>query len=310
MSDDPVESAPPAATRCGFVAIIGAPNAGKSTLVNALVGTKVSIVSHKVQTTRVPIRGIAIDGVSQIVFIDTPGIFHPRRRLDRAMVNAAWGGAGDADTVALLVDAVRGIDDEVDRILTKLANVRMPKLLVLNKVDKIADKDQLLPLTAELTQRGGFDRVFMISALDGRGVQDFKSYLAALVPEGPWHYPADDVSDAPMRLFASELTREKIYKYLHEELPYATTVETTSWKTLKSGGVRIEQTIYVERDSQRAIVLGQGGQTIKRISQEARSELGKILDEEVHLFLFVKVRENWGSDPERYREMGLDFPKE
>ncbi len=310
MSDDPVESAPPAATRCGFVAIIGAPNAGKTTLVNALVGTKVSIVSHKVQTTRVPIRGIAIDGVSQIVFIDTPGIFHPRRRLDRAMVNAAWGGAGDADTVALLVDAVRGIDDEVDRILTKLANVRMPKLLVLNKVDKIADKDQLLPLTAELTQRGGFDRVFMISALDGRGVQDFKSYLAALVPEGPWHYPADDVSDAPMRLFASELTREKIYKYLHEELPYATTVETTSWKTLKSGGVRIEQTIYVERDSQRAIVLGQGGQTIKRISQEARSELGKILGEEVHLFLFVKVRENWGSDPERYREMGLDFPKE
>ncbi len=310
MSDDPQAVVSPAATRCGFVAIIGAPNAGKSTLVNALVGTKVSIVSHKVQTTRVPIRGIAIDGVSQIVFIDTPGIFQPRRRLDRAMVDAAWGGAGDADTVALLVDAVRGIDDEVDRILTKLANVRMPKLLVLNKVDKIADKDQLLPLTAELTQRGGFDRVFMISALDGRGVQDFKSYLAALVPEGPWHYPADDVSDAPMRLFASELTREKIYKYLHEELPYATTVETTSWKTLKSGGVRIEQTIYVERDSQRAIVLGQGGQTIKRISQEARSELGKILGEEVHLFLFVKVRENWGSDPERYREMGLDFPKE
>lgn len=297
-------------TRCGFVAVIGAPNAGKSTLVNAMVGAKVSIVSHKVQTTRVPVRGIAIEGSSQLVFIDTPGIFRPKRRLDRAMVEAAWGGAQDADLVVLLVDAVRGVDEDLERILEKLAASPHPTLLVLNKVDRVPDKDQLLPLIARLAERRPFERVFLISALDGNGVADLKRYLAERMPAGPWHYPEDEISDAPLRLLAAELTREKIYQYLHEELPYATTVETTDWKAFKNGSVRIEQTIYVERDSQKSIVLGKGGQTIKRISSESRNELARILEHEVHLFLFVKVRENWGSDPERYREIGLEFPKD
>lgn len=296
--------------RCGFIAIIGAPNAGKSTLVNALVGAKVSIVSHKVQTTRVPVRGIAIDGPSQLVFIDTPGIFQPKRRLDRAMVDAAWGGAHDADVVALMVDAAKGMDEDVKRILGRLADTKLPKLLILNKVDRVTDKDWMLPLVKQLTERITFDRVFMISALDGSGVADLKSHLASLMPLGPWHYPEDEISDAPLRMLASEITREKIYKYLHEELPYSATVETSDWKNFKNGSVRIEQTIYVERDSQKAIVLGKGGQTIKRISSESRAELSKIIENDVHLFLFVKVRENWGSDPERYREMGLDFPKD
>lgn len=296
--------------RCGFIAVIGAPNAGKSTLVNALVGTKVSIVSHKVQTTRVPLRGIAIEGDSQLVFIDTPGIFQPKRRLDRAMVDAAWGGAFDADIVVLMVDAAKGADEDVTRILDKLAASALPKILVLNKVDRVSDKDTMLPLVARLSEHMTFDRVFMISALDGSGVTDLKSYLAGRMPPGPWHYPEDEISDAPLRLLAAEITREKIYQYLHEELPYATTVETTDWKTFKNGSVRIEQTIYVERDSQKSIVLGKGGQTIKKISSQSRAELARILEHDVHLFLFVKVRGNWGSDPERYREMGLDFPKE
>jgi GTP-binding protein Era len=309
-AQDAISGADGLPTRCGFVAVIGAPNAGKSTLVNHMVGAKVSIVSHKVQTTRVPVRGIAIEAKSQMVFIDTPGIFRPKRRLDRAMVDAAWGGAHDADIVALIVDAAKNIEEDLERILDKLAGAPHSKILILNKVDRVSDKDRLLPLIAKLSERQTFDRVFLISALDGNGVADLKQYLADRMPLGPWHYPEDEISDAPLRLLAAELTRERIYKYLHEELPYAATVETTDWKTFKNGSVRIEQTIYVERDSQKAIVLGKGGQTVKKISSESRNELAKIIEHDVHLFLFVKVRENWGSDPERYREMGLDFPKD
>lgn len=296
-------------TRCGFIAIIGAPNAGKSTLVNTLVGAKVTIVSHKVQTTRVPVRGIAIAGQSQLIFMDTPGIFRPRRRLDRAMVEAAWGGAGEADVVALIVDAQKGLDSDVDEIVEKMKGLTAPRILLVNKVDRIGDKSQLLSLTAELTQRIDFERVFMISALNSAGVDDLKAYLASAVPEGPWHYPEDDISDAPVRMLASEITRERIYHWLHEELPYAITVETTDWKVLRNKSVRIEQTIFVERDSQKSIVLGKQGRTIKQISSEARQEISQIIEQPVHLFLFVKVREGWEGDPERYREMGLPFPK-
>jgi GTPase len=303
---DPVQDA--SDTRCGFIAVIGAPNAGKSTLVNALVGAKVSIVSHKVQTTRMPIRGIAIEGKSQLVFIDTPGIFKPRRRLDRAMVHAAWGGAGDADLVVVLIDAAKGVSDEVDAILGKLKDVRSKPLLALNKIDRVK-KEQLLEQAADLNARIPFAATFMISALNGSGIDDLKRYLAAHVPLGPWHYPADEISDAPLRLMASEITREKIYERLHQELPYQATVETTDWKE-KKDGVRIEQTIFVARDSQRSIVLGKGGSMIKQLSTQARKELSQILEKPVHLFLFVKVREGWEDDPERYREQGLDFPKD
>ncbi len=295
--------------RCGFIAIIGAPNAGKSTLVNRLVGAKVSIVSHKVQTTRVPVRGIAIADNSQLVFIDTPGIFDPKKRLDRAMVDAAWGGAGDADIVALLVDAQKGIFDAVERIIARLAQTQRKAILVLNKVDRVSDKGRLLALAADLNERFAFAETFMISAEDGAGVDDLKAYFAANVPPGPWHYPEDEISDAPLRLLAAEITREKIYRLLHDELPYAITVETTDWKDLKSGAARIEQTIFVERDSQKSIVLGKGGRTIKQISQAARAEIKDIIERDAHLFLFVKVRESWKDDPERYREMGLEFPK-
>ena len=303
---EPVQDA--SDTRCGFVAVIGAPNAGKSTLVNALVGAKVSIVSHKVQTTRMPIRGIAIEGKSQIVFIDTPGIFKPRRRLDRAMVHAAWGGAGDADLVVMLIDAAKGTSEEVEAILGKLKDIKTKPLLALNKVDRVK-KEQLLEQASDLNARIPFAATFMISALNGSGVADLKRYLAAHVPPGPWHYPADEISDAPLRLMASEITREKMYERLHEELPYQATVETTDWKE-KKDGVRIEQTIFVARDSQRSIVLGKGGSMIKQLSMQARKELAEILEKPVHLFLFVKVREGWGDDPERYRQMGLEFPKE
>ena len=302
------EPAPGAETRCGFVAVIGAPNAGKSTLVNALVGAKVSIVSHKVQTTRMPLRGIAIEGASQLVFIDTPGIFAPRRRLDRAMVEAAWGGAGDADIVVLMIDAAKGIDEDVERILAKLEGRRTPNILALNKVDRVK-KERLLELAQACNARLPFAETFMISALTGDGVADLKSHLARSVAPGPWHYPADEVSDAPLRVMAAEITREKIYERLHDELPYQATVETTSWLE-KGKAVRIEQTIFVERDSQKAIVLGHGGRTIKQLSMQARLELTAILERPVHLFLFVKVRENWGDDPERYRDMGLAFPKD
>ena len=302
------EPAPGAETRCGFIAVIGAPNAGKSTLVNALVGAKVSIVSHKVQTTRMPLRGIAIEGTSQLVFIDTPGIFAPRRRLDRAMVEAAWGGAGDADIVVLMIDAAKGIDEDVERILAKLQGRHAPLILALNKVDRVK-KERLLELAQACNARGSFTATFMISALTGDGVADLKSHLARSVAPGPWHYPADEVSDAPLRVMAAEITREKIYERLHDELPYQATVETTSWLE-KGKAVRIEQTIFVERDSQKAIVLGHGGRTIKQLSMQARLELTQILERPVHLFLFVKVRENWGDDPERYRDMGLAFPKD
>jgi GTPase len=298
-----------ASRRCGFIALIGAPNAGKSTLINALVGTKVTIVSHKVQTTRTLLRGIAIEGDAQLVFIDTPGIFAPKRRLDRAMVASAWTGAHDADLVGVLIDAKRGIDAEAGTLLDGLAAVSQPKVLLLNKVDLI-DKPALLALTQVANARTDFRATFMISALTGDGVADLKRWLAAELPAGPWHYPEDQITDAPLRQLAAEITREKLYLRLHQELPYQSTVETTSWQERKDGSVRIEQTIFVERDSQRKIVLGKGGQTIKAIGAEARREIADVIEQPVHLFLFVKVREGWGNDPERYREMGLEFPKE
>jgi GTPase len=294
-------------TSCGFIAVIGAPNAGKSTLVNSLVGAKVAIVNRKVQTTRATLRGIAVVGTSQLVFIDTPGIFAPRRRLDRAMVDAAWGGAGDADQVLLVVDAAKGIDEDVERILGKLQGGKT-QLLALNKIDRVK-KERLLDLAAELNARAAFAKTFMISALSGDGVEDLKGYLARSVAPGPWHYPEDEISDAPMRVMAAEITREKMYDRLHEELPYQAAVETTAWLEQKNG-VRIEQTIFVERDSQKRIVLGKGGSMIKQLSTEARKEMTKVLERRVHLFLFVKVRENWGDDPERYSDLGLSFPKE
>jgi GTP-binding protein Era len=298
-----------APTRCGFVALIGAPNVGKSTLVNALVGSKVTIVSPKVQTTRTLVRGIAMEGRSQLVFIDTPGIFAPRRRLDRAMVTSAWSGAHDADIVALLIDAKSGIDQEADAILERLADVASRKLLILNKVD-LVQKPKLLALAQEANGRASFAATFMVSALTGDGIGEVKAWLAAQAPEGPWHYPEDQITDAPLRSLASEITREKLFNRLHQELPYRSTVETDTWKELRDGSVRIEQTIFVERESQRKIVLGKSGQSIKAIGAEARTEIAKIIDQPVHLFLFVKVREDWGDDPERFREMGLEFPKE
>ena len=306
--DEPAQSPAPA-TRCGFVALIGAPNAGKSTLINALVGTKVSIVTPKVQTTRTLIRGIAIEGAAQLIFVDTPGIFSPRRRLDRAMVGTAWGSTQDADLVALLVDAKKGLTEDEDAILRTLADIRPSKVLVLNKVDLI-DKRALLVLTQKLNERATFAATFMVSALSGDGVGDLKTWFAGHVPPGPWLYPEDQISDAPMRQLAAEITREKLFLRLHQELPYQSTVETEAWKELRNGAVRIEQTIYVERESQRKIVLGKGGQTIKAIGAAARKDIAEAIEQEVHLFLFVKVREGWGDDPERYREMGLEFPKE
>jgi GTP-binding protein Era len=295
--------------RCGFVALIGTPNAGKSTLVNALVGSKVSIVSHKVQTTRALVRGIALAGDTQLVLVDTPGVFAPKRRLDRAMVTTAWGSAHDADIVAVLIDARRGVDDDETAMLATVKDLRQPRILLLNKVD-VADKPGLLALAARLNAEIAFEATFMISALTGDGVDDLKAWLAQRAPAGPWHYPEDQISDAPLRQLAAEITREKLYHRLHQELPYQSTVETETWTELKNGSVRIEQTIYVERESQRKIVLGRGGQTIKAIGAEARREIAEIVEATVHLMLFVKVREGWSDDPERYREMGLDFPKE
>jgi GTP-binding protein Era len=300
---------PDADTRCGFVALIGAPNAGKSTLLNALVGSKVTIVSRKVQTTRALIRGIAIDGKAQLIFVDTPGIFPPKRRLDRAMVTSAWSGAHDADLVGVLIDARKGLDEEAEAILDRLAEVRLPKLLILNKID-VVPKEKLLTLAQGCNDKAAFEQTFMISALTGDGVADLKSWLAQHLPPGPFLYPPDQMSDAPIRQLAAEITREKLFERLHQELPYHSTVETESWKELRGGAVRIEQTIYVERESQRKIVLGKGGQTIKAIGEAARKEIAGLVEGKVHLFLFVKVREGWGEDPERYRAMGLEFPKE
>jgi len=295
--------------RCGFIALIGAPNAGKSTLTNVLVGSKVSIVSRKVQTTRALVRGVAIAGDTQLVLMDTPGIFAPRRRLDRAMVTTAWGGAHDADIVVQLIDAKKGIEEEAEAILGKLSEMSQPKALVLNKVD-LVDKPVLLALAQAVNDKAKFDASFMVSALTGDGVDALKTWLAEHAPKGPWHYPDDQISDAPMRSLAAEITREKLFDRLHQELPYQATVETDVWKDLRDGSARVEQTIYVERESQRKIVLGKGGATIKAIGAEARKEIAELAEQKVHLFLFVKVREGWGDDPDRYRQMGIEFPKE
>src|SRR5664279_1143332 len=291
-----VEHAKPASdTRCGFVALIGAPNAGKSTLLNALVGSKVTIVSHKVQTTRALIRGITLEGNAQLIFVDTPGIFAPKQRLDRAMVTTAWSGAHEADLIGVLIDTRKGIDEEAEALLERLADVKPTKILILNKI---------------ANEKAKFDSTFMISALTGDGVADLKSWLATRMPPSPWLYPPDQMSDAPVRQLAAEITREKLFERLHQELPYHSTVETEVWKELRGGKIRIEQTIYVERESQRKIVIGKGGQTLKSIGESSRREIAEIVEAKVDLFLFVKVREGWGDDPERYRAMGLEFPKE
>ncbi|HSF94224.1 MAG TPA: GTPase Era [Thermohalobaculum sp.] len=297
------------ATRCGFVAVIGEPNAGKSTLVNAMVGTKVSIVTHKVQTTRGRIRGIAIEGAAQIVFVDTPGLFAPKRRLDRAMVAAAWAGADDADVILLMVEAHRGITDGVAAILEGLdAHVRPGKTvaLAINKIDRVK-RDRLLALAAELNQKRDFAGTFMISAEKGHGVDDLRRWLAAHLPAGPWHYPEDQIADQPLRQIAAEITREKLTLRLHQELPYQMTVETEAWEEKKDGSARIEQVIYVARDGHKGIVLGKKGETIRQIGAEARADIARLLGRPAHLFLTVKVRPGWLDEPERYREMGLDF---
>jgi GTPase len=299
------ETAPAGPTRCGFCAIIGAPNAGKSTLVNQLAGSKVSIVSHKVQTTRARIRAIAIEGASQIVLVDTPGIFKPRRTLDRAMVENAWGGAGDADAVVLLIDGRPGLTDDAKTLIAQLEHTKTRAILVINKID-LMSRERLLEVAAEFNAAYPFEQTFMVSALNGSGTQDLLKFLAEKMPEGPWLYPEDQVADVQLRFMAAEMTREVIYERLHEELPYASTVETESWEEQKNGSVKIGQVIYVQRDSQKAIVLGKGGQTIKLLGQMARKEMEAQFGRKVHLFLFVKVRENWAEDKERLRNMGLD----
>ena len=295
-------------TRCGFIAIVGAPNAGKSTLVNAMVGRKVSIVSHKVQTTRLPVRGIFVEGDCQLVLIDTPGICAPHRRLEEAMLQAAWGEAREADAVVTVVDAARGLQEDSERILAGLAEVKAHHVLALNKIDRLR-KERLLELARAWNARLPFAATFMISALHGDGLAALKQHLMAVAAPGPWHYPAGDVSDAPPPMAAAEITREKIYEQLHDELPYAAAVETTSWREQKNG-VRIEQTIYVERDGQRAIVLGKGGRQIRQLSLASRTELARMLGKPVHLFLLVKVREGWSDDPARYRDLGLTLPRD
>jgi GTP-binding protein Era len=293
-------------TRCGYVALIGAPNSGKSTLLNRVVGRKLAIVTPKAQTTRNRLLGIAIEGPTQIVFVDTPGIFAPRRRLDRAMVAAAWSGAEGADEALLLVDASRGIDRDTRRILDRLAGRSRRSILALNKIDLVA-RESLLGLTDALSREGLFDPIFMISGLKGDGVEDVKRHLAASLPQGPWLFPEDQLSDAPERLIAAEVTREQVFLQLHDELPYASTVETEQWEDKPDGSVRIEQVIYVQRPSQRAIVLGEGGKRIKTIGARARAELARMLERRVHLFLFVKVRQNWIDDRERFAALGLDY---
>lgn len=293
--------------RCGFVAVLGAPNAGKSTLVNQLVGAKVSIVTHKVQTTRTRVRGIAIHGSSQIVFIDTPGIFTAKRRLERAMVQAAWAGVEDADVVLVIHDAGRKkISDDTRRVIEGLAGSRCELVLVLNKVD-LVKREKLLELAAELAAMADFSKVFMISALTGDGLEDMLDYLAGRMPEGPWHFPEDQLSDISLRLLAAEITREKLFLNLHQELPYALTVESEGWEEFKDGSVRIEQTIYVGREQHKAMCLGKGGKTIRMVREAAQKEMEEAFGQPVHLFLFVKVRENWINDPERYRNLGLEF---
>ena len=320
MTADIIHDPSKAQTRCGFVAVIGAPNAGKSTLVNRLVGSKVSIVTQKVQTTRFPIKGVAMADDAQIILIDTPGIFTPRRRLDRAMVRSAWGGAAEAEAVVHLIDAnaeiaidrgdAKAADKraviDVQAIIEGLKATGRKAILALNKIDLVR-RDQLLGLSQRLFDTGVYSEVFMISAHNGSGVEDLRGRLAGLMPSGPWLYPADQAADMPVRLLAAEITREKIYLRVHEELPYSAAVETTAFTETKDGGARIEQTIYVERDSQRPIVLGKGGQTLKWIGESARVELADILDRPVHLFLHVKVKENWSEEREFYSGLGLEF---
>jgi GTP-binding protein Era len=295
-------------TTCGYVAIVGAPNAGKSTLLNALVGAKISIVSSKVQTTRARITGIGMEGQTQLIFLDTPGIFAPKRRLDRAMVQAAWGGVDDADVILLVVDAVRGYDDETREILKRLKEQKTPVVLALNKVDKLL-REKLLGLTQAMNNDFPFAATFMISAEKGDGVGDLRRDLARRMPEGPWLYPEDQLADVPMRFLAAEITREKLFNALRQELPYAATVETEDWKDQKDGAAKINQVIFVERETQKKIVIGEGGAMLKRIGANARREMEEQFERRVHLFLFVKVRGDWGDDPERYEAMGLDFPK-
>ncbi|WP_430398550.1 GTPase Era [Ferrovibrio sp.] len=295
-------------TTCGYVAIVGAPNAGKSTLLNALVGAKISIVSSKVQTTRARITGIGMEGQTQLIFLDTPGIFAPKRRLDRAMVQAAWGGVDDADVILMVVDAVRGYDDETREILKRLKEQKTPVVLALNKVDKLL-REKLLGLTQAMNNDFPFAATFMISAEKGDGVGDLRRDLARRMPEGPWLYPEDQLADVPMRFLAAEITREKLFNALRQELPYAATVETEDWKDQKDGAAKINQVIFVERETQKKIVIGEGGAMLKRIGANARREMEEQFERRVHLFLFVKVRGDWGDDPERYEAMGLDFPK-
>jgi len=295
------------ARRCGIVAVVGAPNAGKSTLVNQLVGAKVSIVTHKVQTTRTRIRGIAVHGDAQIVFVDTPGIFTAKRRLERAMVQAAWAGVEDADVVLVIHDAGRRhISDETRQVIEGLAGARSEVVLVLNKVD-LVKREKLLELAAELSGLGSFSKVFMISALNGDGTKDLMGYLAKRMPEGPWLFPEDQLSDLSLRMLAAEITREKLFLNLHEELPYALTVETESWEDFKDGSARVQQVVYVGREQHKAICLGKGGKTIRLVREAAQKEMEAAIGQRIHLFLFVKVRENWINDPERYRNLGLDF---
>jgi GTPase len=300
-------------TRCGFVALIGAPNAGKSTLMNALVGEKVSIVTRKAQTTRSTVRGVVTRGEAQIVFVDTPGLFAPKRRLDRAMVASAWGAAADADVLALLIDAKKeaahsAVSEETEAILEALKRSRKPKLLVLNKIDAM-ERAKLLELSARLNAAFGFDKTFMISATTGDGLDRLFDRLAGIIPPGPWLYPEDQITEAPIRSLAAEITREKLFERLHDELPYQATVETDIWKDQPDGSARVEQTVFVTREGHRKIVIGEGGRTIKAIGTAARKDIAEAHGANVHLFLHVKVRENWLDDPERYRAMGLDFPK-
>ncbi len=295
-------------TQCGFVALVGAPNAGKSTLLNLLIGGKVSIVTPKVQTTRTRITGICMAGQTQIVFLDTPGIFTPKRRLERAMVTAAWSGAHDADIVVVLIDANRGIDRDSQRIIDGLGEQNRTAILALNKIDTVK-RDRLLPLADELQKTGIFTDTFMISALKGDGVDDLRAFLAGRMATGPWLYPKDQLSDIPLRLLAAEVTREKLFLRLHQELPYALTVETEAWEERKDGSVMIDQIVYVLRDSHKPIVLGKGGRQIKDVGTMAREDLTEILGQKVHLFIHVKVAPKWTDDPSQYRNMGLEFPK-
>lgn len=296
----------PNMTRCGFVALIGAPNAGKSTITNNFVGSKVSIVSPKVQTTRTLVKGIGIEGNTQIIFIDTPGIFKPKRRLDRAMVGSAWDGVGDADIIVLVVDAKRGFDDETRSIIARLKKRKLEAVLVLNKVD-LVQKEKLLGLSAALNAEFEFKETFFISAQTGQNTEDFYHYLADNLPQSPWYYPEDQISDMPLKLLSAEIVREKLFMFLHQELPYELTVEPELWERREDGSVRAEITIYVARDSQKIIVLGKGGAMIKRIGQAARKELEELLEDRIHLFLFVKVRENWQEDAARYDTWNLNF---